>query len=130
MGIVTAAPWQVDRRHHRPDVRHTAGLTFDDIQPTEADDAELKRSLRSLDRVYEQMYQLGRTSKRCPTDANVWETAAWWQGRYDRNRRRQEVVWAWLCTASRRVVGRKPKRRKNRRKSRWDIKIKPRQRRR
>jgi hypothetical protein len=110
------APWQVDRRYHRPDVRHTAGLTFDDIQPTEADNAELKRSLRSLDKVYEHMYQLGRTSKRCPSDANQWETAAWWQGRYDRNRRRQEVAWAWLCKAWGRLAGhKKPKRRKRRR---------------
>jgi hypothetical protein len=102
------APWQVERRYHRPDVRHTAGLTFDDIAPTEADDAELKRSLRSVDKVYEHMYQLGRTSRPCPKDANEWETAAWWQGRFDRNRRRQEIVWVWLC----KIAGRKPKRRK------------------
>lgn len=112
------AAWQVDRRYHRPDVRHTAGLTFDDIQPTEADDAELKRSLRAQDKRYEAMYQLGRGSRRCPADADVWETAAWWQGRYDRNRRRQEIVWAWLCKTARAARKRSTKTRRRHSKSR------------
>lgn len=122
------APWFAERRYYRPDVRHTAGLTWDDIAPTEADDAELKRSLRSLDKVYEEMYQLGRTSRRCPADANQWEEAAWWQGRYDRNRRRQEIAWAWLCkltraarkqpTKHRRRQTRKPSRSRSRRSGR------------
>jgi hypothetical protein len=85
-------PWLADRRYYRPDARHSAGLTYDDIAPTEADDRELKRSLRAVDKRYEAMYRLGLTSKRCPRDADRWETAAWWAGRYERNRRRQDAV--------------------------------------
>lgn len=117
MGGVTA-PWQVDRRYHRPDAPHTAGTTFDDIQPTEADDAELKRSLRSLDKSYEAMYQLGLGSKRCPSDANWFEEQAWWAGRYERNRRRQEIAWAWLCKTARTARKHTSKSRRGRTKTR------------
>lgn len=89
-------PWLTDRRYHRPDARHTAGLTYDDIAPTDADDAELKRSLRAVDKSYEAMYRLGLDGKPLPDDANRHETNAWWAGRYERNRRRQDWVLSWL----------------------------------
>lgn len=86
----------VERRYHRPDVRHTAGLTYDDIAPTDADDRELKRALRAVNDVYRHMYELGLSSKPCPDDADRWEAEAWRTGRWERNRRRQERVWSWV----------------------------------
>jgi len=101
-------PWLADRRYHRPDARHTAGLTYDDIAPTDADNAELKRSLRAVDKGYEAMFQLGVNSKPLPDDADQWETGAWWAGRYERNRRRQD----WLIAVVKKLLGRKKHRRR------------------
>lgn len=107
MVAAVTAPWLADRRYHRADARHTAGLTYDDIAPTDADDRELKRALRVVNKGYEAMFQLGLTSKPCPDDADRFETQAWWAGRYERNRRRQDSAVAalkWLARWLRRVL--------------------------
>jgi hypothetical protein len=105
------APWLADRRYYRPDARHTAGLTYDDIPPTESDNEELKRSLGRWNRKtktwsgvnggYQRFHELGFNSEPCPVDADEFEAAAWQQGRFDRNWERQQAVWALVCRVAR-----------------------------
>jgi hypothetical protein len=95
-------PWSAERRYHRPDVRHTAGLTWDDIAPTAGDDRELKRALRAQDEPWKQAWTAGLESRPNPFPDDEGLTETWCRGRWERNRRRQDAVWAWFRGKSKR----------------------------
>jgi hypothetical protein len=107
------APWLADRRYHRPDARHTAGLTYDDITPTEADNTELRRALRKQDEPWQQAWDAGLESHPNPFPDDEALTATWHGGRHERNRQRQERALAWF----------RKQRKSKGRKSRWNIKV-------
>jgi hypothetical protein len=92
-----------DRRYHRPDARHTAGLTYDDIAPTDADDRELRRHCKAQAEPWARAYDDGLNSRPNPYPGDEGLSGSWQLGRWERNRRRQEAVWALVCRVVRRL---------------------------